>query len=92
MQEERQPLSSRVMQARLRWHHCVCCCRRCRCRCVTTLQSNMLRQLVSSSLQDYLQLFRQHAVVHPLDPQQDTVLWSCLPMFETELVVQDGRY
>lgn len=52
----------------------------------------MLRQLVSSSLQDYLQLFRQHAVVHPLDPQQDTVLWSCLPMFETELVVQDGRY
>jgi hypothetical protein len=51
----------------------------------------MLRQLVSSSLQDYLSFFRQHAVVHQLDPQQDMVLWSCLPVFETELVVQDGE-
>lgn len=61
------------------------------CRCITTLQSNMLRQLVSSSLQDYLSFLRQHAVVHQLDPQQDKVLWSCLPVFETELVAQDGK-
>lgn len=62
-----------------------------RCRCVATLQGNMLRQLVSSSLQDYLAFFRQHAAVQPLDPQQDQALWSCLPVFDTELVVQDGE-
>jgi hypothetical protein len=50
----------------------------------------MLRQLVASSLQDYLDFFRQHAVVQPLDPQQDVALWSCMPVFETELVTQDG--
>lgn len=51
----------------------------------------MLRQLVSSSLQDYLAFFRQHAAVQPLDPQQDQAMWSCLPVFDTELVVQDGK-
>lgn len=59
-------------------------------RCVATLQGNMLRQLVASSLQDYLDFFRQHAAVQPLDPQQDVALWSCMPVFETELVVQGG--
>lgn len=64
------------------------CCR----RSVTTLQSNMLRQLVSSSLQDYLEFFKQHTVVQPLDPQQDTAMWSCMPVFEVDLVPQDGEW
>ena len=61
------------------------------CRCVTTLQSNMLRQLVAASLQDYLEFFRQHAAVKPLDPQQNVELWSCPPVFEVELAVHDGE-
>jgi len=51
----------------------------------------MLRQLVTSSLQDYLDFFKQHAAIHPLDPQQDVVMWSCPPVFDTELVVRDGE-
>jgi hypothetical protein len=51
----------------------------------------MLRQLVASSLQDYLAFFRQHAAVQQLDPQQGVALWSCGPVFETELVVQGGE-
>jgi hypothetical protein len=51
----------------------------------------MLRQLVSSSLQDYLGFFRRHAAVQSLDPQQDVALWSCLPVFDTELIVKDGE-
>lgn len=50
----------------------------------------MLRQLVASSLGDYLDFFRQHAAVQPLDPQQNVALWRCMPLFETELVVQGG--
>eukprot|EP00878_Enallax_costatus_P013463 GHUV01014078.1.p1 GENE.GHUV01014078.1~~GHUV01014078.1.p1 ORF type:complete len:1340 (+),score=424.03 GHUV01014078.1:252-4271(+) len=54
-------------------------------RAVATLQSNQLRGLVSNTLQDYLAFFRQHKAVHPLDPQQDQQLWSCLPVFEMDL-------
>jgi hypothetical protein len=50
----------------------------------------MLRQLVASSLQDYLDFFKQHAALQPLDPQQEVALWSCMPVFETELVTHDG--
>lgn len=62
------------------------------CRAVATLQSNQLRGLVAASLSDYMAFFKQHKAVQQLDPQQDSCMWSCRPVFETELVaVQGGK-
>jgi hypothetical protein len=61
------------------------------CRAVATLQSNQLRGLVSASLSDYLAFFKQHKAVQQLDPQQDSCMWSCRPVFETELVAVQGE-
>lgn len=60
------------------------------CRCVAALQGNMLHQLVSASLADYLAFFRQHAAMQPLDVWQETAVWACAPVFETQLTAQDG--
>jgi hypothetical protein len=62
------------------------------CRAVATLQSNQLRGLVAASLTDYLAFFRQHKAVQQLDPQQDSCMWSCKPVFETELVALQGEH
>lgn len=86
-QPEAQPTSSALQVPRLQSYDDVPCW----CRCVATLQGNMLRQLVASSLQDCLAFFQHHAAVQPLDPQQDVARWSCMPVFETELVMHDGE-
>jgi dynein heavy chain len=62
------------------------------CRTVATLQSNQLRGLVAASLTDYLAFFRQHKAAQQLDPQQDSCMWSCKPVFETELVAVEGEH
>jgi hypothetical protein len=60
------------------------------CRSIATLQGNQLRALVAASLHDYLEFFRQHKAVSPVDPQQDTQLWSCQAVFETVMVAAEG--
>jgi hypothetical protein len=57
---------------------------------VNVLQSNMLRQLVAASLQDFLAFFRRHAGVQALDAAQHTALWPCEAVFETELLASAG--
>eukprot|EP00775_Hariotina_reticulata_P006670 gene6670-6894_t len=54
------------------------------------VKGNQLRGLVASSLHDYMEFFRQHKAVKPVDLQQDIQMWSCQPVFETVMVAAEG--
>lgn len=60
-------------------------------RSIATLQSNQLRELVTRSMDSYVAFFSRHVPVDDIDPQQDRLLWSVPPVFELELVEDNGE-